>query len=130
MTYYTIHTVLKKELSYRARRPHLVQQIFPEDRDIRMEFSEIMLGWKDDWPKLLDNILWSDEATFHVGGFIHRHNCHFWVDKGLGKTIEKIQSQPKVVVWCGFTSIKFIGRYVLHDTMNGERYLEMLKKIV
>ena len=31
LTYYTIHSVLKKELNYRAWKPHLVQQIFPED---------------------------------------------------------------------------------------------------
>ncbi|CAF2088788.1 unnamed protein product [Rotaria magnacalcarata] len=74
---YGIHSVLKTELHYRAWKPHLVQQIFPEDCDIRMEFSEIMLDWKDDWPELFDNILWSDEAVFHVGGFVNRHNCHY-----------------------------------------------------
>ncbi|CAF3023534.1 unnamed protein product [Rotaria sp. Silwood2] len=130
LTYYTIHSVLKKELNYRAWKPHLVQQIFPEDCDIRMEFSEIMFGWKDDWPELFDNILWSDEAIFHVGGFVNRHNCHYWGDKDPGMKIEKMQSQPKIVVWCGFTSTKFIGPYVLHDTMNGERYLKMLKNLV
>jgi hypothetical protein len=45
-------------------------------------------------------------------------------------TIEKIASQPKVVVWCGFTSNRFIGPYLLCDTMNGERYLEMLQNYV
>jgi hypothetical protein len=57
LTYYTIHSVLTKELHYRAWKPHLVRQIFPEDCDSRIEFSEIMLGWKDDWSELFDNIL-------------------------------------------------------------------------
>ena len=95
-----------------------------------MEFSEITLGWKDDWPGRLDNILWSNDATFNIGRLVNRHNCHYWGDKDPGKTVEKMQSQPKVVVWCRFTSTKFIGLYVLHDTMNGERYLEMLKNFV
>ncbi|CAF4646489.1 unnamed protein product [Rotaria sp. Silwood1] len=95
-----------------------------------MEFSEIMLSWKDDWPELFDNILWSDEAVFHVGGFVNRHNCHYWANKDPGMTIERMQSQPKILVWCGFTSTEFIGPYLLRDTMNGERYLEMLESFV
>lgn len=53
LTYNTIHSVLNKERHYHAWKPHLVQQIFPEDCDICMKFSEIMLDWKDDWPKLM-----------------------------------------------------------------------------
>jgi hypothetical protein len=74
--------------------------------------------------------LWSDEAVFHVGGFVNRHNCHYWDDQDPGMTIEKIASQLKVVVWCGFTSTRFAGPYLLCDTMNGERYLEMLQNYV
>ncbi|CAF3770620.1 unnamed protein product [Rotaria sp. Silwood1] len=123
LSYRTIHAVLTKELHYSAWKPHLVQQIFPEDCDIRMEFSEIMLSWKDDWPELFDNILWSDEAVFHVGGFVNRHNCHYWANKDPGMTIERMQSQPKILVWCEFTTTEFIGPYLLRDTMDGERYL-------
>lgn len=104
LTCCAIHSVLRKERHYRAQKPHLVQQIFPEDCDIRMEFSKIMLDWKDNWPELFDNILWFDEAVFHVGGLVNRHNCHYWGDKDPGMTMEKLQSQPKVVIWCGFTS--------------------------
>ncbi|CAF5152417.1 unnamed protein product, partial [Rotaria sp. Silwood1] len=84
----------------------------------------------DDWPELFDNILWSDEAVFHVEGFVNRHNCHYWANKDPGMTIERMQSQPKILVWCGFTSTEFIGPYLLRDTMNGERYLEMLESFV
>ena len=122
LTYNTVHSVLTKEIHYRAWKPHLVQEIFPEDCDIRMEFSEIMLDWKDGWPELFDNILWSDETVFDIGGLVNRHNCHYWSDKNLGMTIEKMQSQPKIMVCCGFTSTKFIGPYLLCDNMNGERY--------
>jgi hypothetical protein len=107
-----------------------VQQIFSEDCDICIEFSEIMFGWKEDWLELFDNILWSDEAVFHVGGFVNRHNCHYWGDQDPGMTIEKIESQPKVVVWCGLISTRFVGPYLLCNTMDGERYLEMLQNYV
>ena len=31
-----------------------------------MEHGKLMLGWHEDWPELLENILWSDEAVHTV----------------------------------------------------------------
>ena len=67
-------------LKRRAWKPHYCQALSAEDCDIRMEFGEMMLAWLRDWPDLLKNILWSDEAVFHIGGFVNRHNCHYWAE--------------------------------------------------
>jgi len=75
-------------------------------------------------------ILWSDEVAFHTGGFVSRHNCHYWVAQGSEVTVEKMQNCPKVTVWCGMTAIRVIGAYLLCDTMNAERYLQMLEDYV
>ena len=77
---------------------------------------------------MLQNILWSDEAIFHVGGMVNRHNCHYWAAHDPQITMEKAQGQPKVTVWCGMTADTVAGPYFLHDTMNGERYLKMLQE--
>lgn len=50
-------------LNFQSLKSHYIQQIFSEDCDNHMEFSEIMLGWKDN-PNLFDNIIWSDETIF------------------------------------------------------------------
>ncbi|KAG8323476.1 hypothetical protein J6590_006493 [Homalodisca vitripennis] len=73
-------------------------------------FGELMLGWHEDWPQLFGNILWSDEARFHIGGIVNRHNCHY--------------CEPRI------TAIKFIGPYLLCDTMNADRYPQMLREYV
>jgi len=49
-----------------------MRDMTPEDCDRRMEYGELMLGW----PKLFENILWSDEAVFHIGGFVNRDTVH------------------------------------------------------
>ena len=49
---HTVRTVLKKDLNFRPRKPHYVQELTPEDCDCRMEYGELMLGWHDDWQKL------------------------------------------------------------------------------
>ena len=66
--------MLKKDLNFRPRKSHNVQELTPEDCDRRMEYGELMVGWHEDWPKLFENILWSDKAVFHIGGFVNRHN--------------------------------------------------------
>ena len=40
-------------------------------------------------------ILWSDEADFHTGGFVNRHNCHYWAAHDPEVTVEKIQNVQK-----------------------------------
>jgi len=38
-----------------------------------------------------------------------------------------MQNRPKVTVWCGMTATRVIGPYLMRDTMNAERYLQMLE---
>jgi hypothetical protein len=90
-----------------------------------MEYGELMLGSHEDWAQLFENILWSDEAVFHIGGFVNRHNCHYWAAHDPEVTAEKMQNRPKMTVWCGMTATMVIGPYLLHDTMNADRYLQM-----
>jgi len=95
-----------------------------------MEYEELMLGWHEDWPKLSESILWSDEAVFHIGGFVNRHNCYYWAAHDPEMTVEKMQNRPKVILWCGMTATRVIGPYLLRDTMNAERYLQILEDYV
>jgi hypothetical protein len=69
---HTVRTALKKDLNVRPRKPNHMQELIREDCDSRMEDGELMLGWHEDWPKLFGNILWNDEAVFHIGGFVNR----------------------------------------------------------
>jgi len=92
-----------------------------------MEYGELMLGWHEDWAKLFENILWSDEAVFHIGGFVSRHNCHYWAARDPEVMVEKMQNRPQVTVWCRMTATRVIGPYLLRDTMNAERYRQILE---
>ena len=69
-----------------------------------MEYGELMLGWHEDWSKLLENILWSDEAIFHIGSFVNQYNCHYWAVHNPEVMEEKKRNRPKVTVWRGMTA--------------------------
>ena len=38
-----------------------------------------------------------------------------------------MRNRPKVTAWCGMTSDRIVGPFILYVTTNAERYLTMLK---
>ena len=66
-----------------------MQEIFQEDEDTRLEFAETFLNLQSQMPNLLENIIWSDEAVFHLGGFVNRHNSHYWAQENPKKLLKK-----------------------------------------
>jgi len=87
--------VLKNELKWRAWKPHYCQALSSEDDDIHMEFGEMMLAWFRDWSDLLKNILWSDKAVFHTGGFVTVITATIGREKILVLPVKKCRIDPR-----------------------------------
>ena len=78
-------------------------------------------------PGILDNIVWSDEASFKLSGHINRHNCVYSYSENMHLTLEQQLNQPDVNVWGGISSSGVYGPFFLDETMTGDKYLEILK---
>ena len=77
----TIHKIVHKRLLLCAFKIQLRHYIKPNDRPLRAHFAaEMLLRIENDY-SYLDNIVFSDEATFHFCGKIHKHNCQIWVQR-------------------------------------------------
>jgi len=59
---------------------HLCQELSKDDFDRRIEFCDLMMEMIVDDPLLLNNIVFSDEATFELTGNVNRHNGRYWSD--------------------------------------------------
>jgi hypothetical protein len=128
---YTICKVLKEELDIHSRKPHHVQELTLEDSDRRMEYGELMLGWHKDFPRLFENILWSDEAIIPCRRF--RQSTHLPLLGGAGSQYnggEDAESSESFTLWCGMTARSLVGPYLLRDTIKFERYSQMLQDYV
>ena len=79
---------------------------------------------------ILDNIVWTDEATFKLTGHVNRHNCIYWSDKNPHRIIEKQLNQPGVTVWGGISSSGVFGPVFFDGTVTGANYLEVLQNQV
>ena len=78
----------------------------------------------------------SDEARFHLGGFVNKQNCRIWAQEHP-HSHNVAQAHPqKVTVWCGVTHDRVIGPHFFDNqdgtaaTVNGEIYRHMLQTVV
>ena len=44
----------------------------------------------------------SDEAHFHLGGYVNKQNRHIWGSENSKMIIEEPLYPQRVTVWCGF----------------------------
>ncbi len=77
-------------------------------------------------------IIFSDEANFHLSGFINKQNCHFWANDNPRTIVEKPMHPSKVTVWCAFFAGGIIGLFFFENdasnsvTVTRERYCAMI----
>ena len=129
VSHVTVFNTLK-ELGYKPYIPRLFHAINEDDPDRRMQSCENFEEMFRANPASIDNIIWSDEATFKLNGHLNRHNCIYWNDTNLHHIIEKDVNMPGVTVWCGISSVGIIGPYFFDGSVTGQSYLYMLKNFL
>lgn len=58
--------------------PKIVQELKETDYELRKGFASWVLRMKSNLPEFTKNIVFSDEAVFHLEGGINVHNCSHW----------------------------------------------------
>lgn len=77
-------------------------------------------------------IILSDEAHFHLDGFVDRQNCRFWGSKNPNVTVKKQMNPQRVTVWCRFWAGGISGLYFFDNeagqavTVTGARHRDMI----
>ena len=117
------------KLNFRPYRPRLLQHLTEDDPDRHVEFADIMLSEIRQNPQFLDKIVWTDEACFKLSGHVSRHNCVYWYDTNPHLTVTTEMNQPGVTVWAGLSCSGVLGP-VTEGTLNGDMYLEILRKVL
>ena len=86
------------------------------------------------WQK--KKLIFSNEASFDLGGYVNKQNCHTWGTENPHTYIEKPTLPKRVTVWCGFWSRVIIGLFFFENeqgeivTVNGDRYQAMLNEFL
>ena len=81
------------------------------------------------------NVFFSDEAHFHLSGYLNRHIRGYGVIKIQGKPKKEYYS-PHVTVWCGISAGSVMGPYFsenddgITSKVTGEKYRSMVKNFM
>ncbi|GFU55435.1 uncharacterized protein TNCV_2550231 [Trichonephila clavipes] len=74
----TVQKIMRNILRYYPYKLQFVQALLPHDFETRHLFSLQFLARLEVDPEWRWNILWTDEAHFHLDGSVNTHNCRIW----------------------------------------------------
>ena len=129
----SLQRILTKDLGLTPYKIQLVQELKPNDHPMRFQFAQ----WAEE--RLMEDehfyrkVIFSDEAHFHLGGYVNKQNCRIWGSENPHVIMEKPMHPQRVTVWCGMWSGGIIGPFFFENeagaavTVNGERYRGMLE---
>jgi hypothetical protein len=105
-------------------------------KEARVAFCTDMIGLLRENPDIMNNLLMTDEAHFHLSGVVNKQNMRYWSSVKPKELHEMPLHSPKVTVWCGVGVFGIVGPYFF-ETDNeaavagtSERYVTMLEDFV
>lgn len=128
----TLWKILRKDLGLRAYKIQLVQDLKPNDHQVRRRFVEWAQNEITVVPDFHKRILFSDEAHFWLNGYVNKQNCRIWSEGNPQVYVETPLHPEKLTVWCALWAGGIIGPYFFKNdggqnvTVNGDRYRAMI----
>ena len=132
ISYGNLHSIMKDELKLHEYKPHQVHELETEDHGKRLTFCQWFSERNDVSNSLIDSVIFSDEASFHLWGRVNRQNDRYWDTENPHEIVETKKFSPHVNVWVAMSSKGIFGPYFFEvddttTTVNSERYIEMLR---
>lgn len=102
-----------------------------ELRDNDIEARQVFCQWAttkiNAQANFFNNVLFTDEATFHSNGIVNRRNFHYYSDENPHVT-RQIDHQHRwsINVWGGILGDRMIGPHFFEGSINGQAYAQFL----
>lgn len=109
----SIRRILHKDLGYHPYKIQLVQSLNPGDYPQRIGFCEIMLARLEENDNQINNLSKSDEAHFHLSGFVNKQNFRYCMGGGKSSFTSRNTSScsENDSIWCANSANGIIGPY-------------------
>lgn len=125
----SVQRILQNDLRFHAYKIQIVQALKATDYPLRLAFAREMLLQFENF----DDMFFSDEAHFHLDGYVNRQNMRYWAETNPREKHQEHLHSPKVTVWAAISATGIIGPYFFEDnhgralTVNSERYTAMIR---
>lgn len=123
-----------KDLHFHPYKIQVVQELLPRDLGIRVDFCERFEGLVAENPDATDFLLMSDEAHFHLSGFVNKQNFRYWATENPQHLHKVPLHSAKVTVWCAVSAFRIFGPFFFEEngltvTVTSQRYQQVLRKL-
>lgn len=125
----TLQRILKNDKKFHPYKIQLVQELKDTDPTNRLNFVNEMMNRFTSF----NNVLFSDEAHFHMNGHVNRQNSRYWSSVNPRRKHQRPLHSPKVTVWAAMSAHGIIGPYFFENehgravTVTSERYVAMIE---
>lgn len=130
----SLQRILVQDLKMFPYKVQTVHQLLAADRQSRLTYAQAILNHHQEEDDFSSKIIMSDEAHFHLSGYVNKQNLRFWGTENPRVTHEEPLHPLKVTVWCAVFAGGVIGPFFFEDvagqtvTVNGERYRAMINE--
>ena len=120
-SYGTCQTIVKRDLNMHPYKMQSYQALLSADHPRRLAYCHWFVNnlMNDD---LLNLTFFSDEAWFHLSGYINSQNMRMWSTDKPHIFIETPLHAQKIGVWMAVSRRRIIGPIFFNFTVNAERY--------
>jgi hypothetical protein len=125
VSYGMAHTALKKCLRLHPYKITAVHELKPGDSAKRVAYYKWFLDFLDrEGEDILDVTLFTDEAYFHMSGYINSQNSHVWCVHNPHAFHESLLYDDKIGVWVGMSRRCIVRPIFFSETLNSQRYCD------
>lgn len=111
LSYGTLLTILKEDLSLHPYRIQIKQKLTPQDKTARVRMCRWFLQKIEDDDDWLDNVWFTDECHFHLSGQINSKSCVFWGTSPPEEVYEKPLHCAKSTAFVAMSAKGIIGPF-------------------
>jgi hypothetical protein len=121
--------ILHKDLHFYLYKIQNTHALYKCDYVNRVHLCQTFLQLINQNQELVNNLLMSDVAHFHLSGFVSKQNFCYWSATNPIELHERPLHNSKVTVWCAISSFGIIGPYFFEDEreravpVTGPRYV-------
>ena len=103
----TVQRVIHNDLKLFPYKVQILQKQTDVNKRERVEFCQSISERIENNPGVLNLILFSDEAHFHLSGHVNKQNMRFWASQQPHEHTQRPLSQEKVTVVCSWQNGNF-----------------------
>jgi hypothetical protein len=119
-----------KKAKLHPYRVCVVQELLPMDLEKRVQYCLWFQHLIGEHPGILDITWFTNEAWFHLSGYIYSQNTRVWAEENPHEIHTVPLHLEKIDVWCALSRRRIISPIFFHQAVTMEVYLTIFSEFV